>query len=132
MSQNNTFSLSSLLLVAALVWVGVIVWQTTETPLPTPKPTPQSEVTEVVEKSSAELRRGMADVYRQAASKVESGDIKTVTAFAEFVYPRNRELRQAERSGLQELMEQRLGDNDLDKDSAAAFLRELADAYQAE
>lgn len=129
MSQSKSIDVSTLLLLIAVVWVGVIMWQTSDTPLPTPKPTPQNEVAEVVEKSSAQLRQGMADVYRQAASKVEAGDIKTVTAFSEFVYPRNRELRQSERSSLQELMEQRLGDNDLDKDSAAAFLRELADAY---
>jgi hypothetical protein len=129
LSQPKSIDVSTLLLFIAVVWVAYI-WMNPaiDTP-PTPQPI-ANEVAATVAKAGADYRQGMARLYRDVSGRIAAGEVKTVTGFAEAVYVQNKELRQLERSQLQSLMESRLGNSDLDPVSAAAFVRELADAYE--
>ncbi len=122
---------STILIVVVLAWYGWLLTGGTSPVLPLPKPKNlDSEAALTLQSSSASYRSAMADLYLKIAGEVESGEINTVEEFAKATYSRNKELRLAEREQLERLMEKRLGEESLDKPAAAAFLRELAEAYE--
>lgn len=129
MSQSKSIDLSTLLFFIGLVWVAYIWMKPAIDQPPTPQPV-VNEVAATVAKAETDYRQGMSRLYRDVSGRIAAGEVKTVSGFAEAVYGRNKELRQLERSQLQSLMESRLGNADLDPVSAAAFVRELADAYE--
>lgn len=93
-------------------------------------PTPiGADASHVIPAASREYNAGLADLYESLAVAAESGEIKTVRDAAVKAVDEDKRLRTEYKHAIGDVMETRLGSEDLPADSPA-FFREMSTAFR--
>lgn len=88
-----------------------------------------ADAAHVIPAATREYNAGLADVYEGLANRVENGELKTVRDAATVAVSEDQRLRTEYKRALGDVMETRLGGDELPSD-APAFFREMSAAFR--